>query len=130
MKNRVLKYFSKGRWMQMATTYLSQADNIKKLLLKVKKYANKNGHKELKGNIKLLGGYVSDVATRRYTSHNKSALLLVVAGLIYFVTPTDFLPDFIIGGLVDDLTIVLYIIKTIEDELEQYKAHLNHLNLA
>lgn len=127
MKSRVLKYFGKGRWMHMAATYLSQADNIKKLLLKVKKYAHKNGHKELTGNIKLLGRYVSDVVTRRYTHHNTSALLLVTAGLIYFVTPTDFLPDFILGGFVDDLTIILYIIKTIENELEQYKAHLNPL---
>lgn len=93
------------------------------------KYTTKGGDKKLSDNIKLLGQYISDVATRRYTSYNKYALLLVVAALIYFVTPTDLLPDFFIGGFIDDVSIVLYIIKSIDDELKRYKEHLNNLNI-
>ena len=61
--------------------------------------------------------------------YNKYALLLVVAALIYFVTPTDLLHDFFIGGFIDDVSIVLYIIKSIDDELKRYKEHLNNLNI-
>ena len=119
MKSRVLKYFGRGRWLRMAATYMTQPDKIKELLKSAKKYADK---------VKLLGKYVADVTTRRYTAYNRYALLLVIAALIYFVTPTDLLPDFFVGGLIDDMSIVLYIIKSIDDELKRYKEHLNNLN--
>lgn len=130
MKNRVLEYFGRGRWLQIAASYIAQPGKIKQLLQSVKKFTEKDGSEQLLSNIKLLGRYVTDVTTRRYTAHNGNALLLVIAGLIYFVTPTDFIPDFIVGGLFDDLTIVLYIVKTIGKELEHYKEHLNHHNIA
>ncbi|MBR2378263.1 MAG: DUF1232 domain-containing protein [Bacteroidaceae bacterium] len=129
MKSRVLKYFGRGRWLRMAKSYISHPDKIKELYRSAMKYTTKGGGKKLSDNIKLLGQYISDVATRRYTSYNKYALLLVVAALIYFVTPTDLLPDFFIGGFIDDVSIVLYIIKSIDDELKRYKEHLNNLNI-
>ena len=128
MKSRVLKYFGRGRWLRMAATYMTQPDKIKELLKSAKKYADKGGQKKLTDNVKLLGKYVADVTTRRYTAYNHYALLLVIAALIYFVTPTDLLPDFFVGGLIDDMSIVLYIIKSIDDELKRYKEHLNNLN--
>ena len=59
----------------------------------------------------------------RYKQYNKHALLLVVAGLIYLITPLDFLPDILIGGLIDDLSVVLYIIKSVREELEFYNLY-------
>lgn len=53
-------------------------------------------------------------------------LILMVAGLLYFLMPLDFLPDFIPGlGLVDDVSIVLAIFKSISQDVENFEAFEN-----
>lgn len=32
---------------------------------------------------------------------------LAIAALLYFVIPLDFMPDFLLGGLVDDLAVIV-----------------------
>ena len=89
---------------------------MRELVETVSQYTQRRGLKKLRDKVTLLWHYLSDVVTQRYKHYNKRALLLVVAGLIYFVTPVDFLPDILIGGLIDDLTVVLYIIKSVKKE--------------
>lgn len=49
-------------------------------------------------------------------------LLLMVAGLIYFVTPLDLIPDFIpIAGFVDDITVVLYIFNRLKEDIHDFE---------
>ena len=129
MKKQVLKFFSHGRWLRLAASYISQPGKLKGLLQSVSRYAGKEGLSKVSGSIKLLWQYLSDIVHKRYTAYNGRAMLLVVAGLIYLVTPMDFLPDFIVGGLIDDVGIVLYIIKSVEKEMQRYKEHLNHRNI-
>ena len=45
-----------------------------------------------------------------YRAINPQALVAIVAGLIYFVSPLDAIPDFIPGlGLVDDLAVLAWV---------------------
>ena len=81
------------------------------------------GFRKIGRNIKLLWNYVSDVVSRRYTHYNTHALLLIIAGLIYLVTPVDFLPDFLVGGLIDDVSVLLYIVQSVSEELKRYENH-------
>lgn len=54
---------------------------------------------------------------------SKTAIIYVIAGLVYFVTPIDLVPDFIVGlGFVDDAAVVTLVFKKIKKELEKFKA--------
>ena len=123
MKRRAIQFFRRGRWLHLASQYITNPQEMRELVETVSQYTQRRGLKKLRDNVTLLWHYLSDVVTQRYKHYNKRALLLVVAGLIYFVTPVDFLPDILIGGLIDDLTVVLYIIKSVKKELEFYNLY-------
>lgn len=120
MKRRAIQFFRRGRWLHLASQYITNPQQMRELVETVSQYTQRRGLKKLRDNVTRLWHYLSDVVTQRYKHYNKRALLLVTAGLIYLVTPVDFLPDILIGGLIDDLTVLLYIIKSVKKELEFY----------
>jgi len=49
------------------------------------------------------------------------SVLLIVAGLVYFVSPVDLIPDFIpMSGLIDDVSIILWIFSTLREDIEHF----------
>lgn len=49
-------------------------------------------------------------------------LLLIVGALIYFVSPLDFIPDFIpITGFIDDFSIVVWVFSRINKEIRRFE---------
>ena len=47
---------------------------------------------------------------------------IIAGGLLYFIIPTDLIPDFIpIVGLVDDIALLTTIIKSMQGELKKYR---------
>jgi len=57
-----------------------------------------------------------------YTSFPTRSLLLVVAGLLYFVWPVDLVPDAILMfGWLDDVTLLAFIIRSIKLDLEAFQ---------
>jgi uncharacterized membrane protein YkvA (DUF1232 family) len=47
---------------------------------------------------------------------------MIVATVIYFVSPIDLVPDFIIGlGIFDDVALIGFTAKQISTELERFK---------
>jgi uncharacterized membrane protein YkvA (DUF1232 family) len=51
------------------------------------------------------------------------SLALVVAGLLYVVSPLDLIPDFVPGvGYLDDAVVVGWVIKSVRDELDAFRA--------
>jgi uncharacterized membrane protein YkvA (DUF1232 family) len=56
-----------------------------------------------------------------YKNISTKSIIAVVAALIYFVNPLDFIPDFIpIIGQLDDIFILSYLIKTLNKEIERF----------
>lgn len=50
------------------------------------------------------------------------SIVLATAALLYFVTPFDLVPDFIVGtGFLDDAVVVAYVLKAIRDDLARYE---------
>ncbi len=50
-------------------------------------------------------------------------VLLIVGGLIYFVSPIDLIPDFIpIAGYVDDISLILWIVNRLQNDLHDFEA--------
>ena len=53
---------------------------------------------------------------------SKKTILYVLAGLLYFLSPMDIIPDFILGlGFVDDAAVLAIVVKRIRIELEKFK---------
>jgi uncharacterized membrane protein YkvA (DUF1232 family) len=53
-------------------------------------------------------------------------LVKIVAVLIYFVSPFDFIPDVLpLVGFTDDLAVVLWVGKSIKNELDEFEKHIN-----
>ncbi|MDI5991929.1 YkvA family protein [Pseudomonas sp. MDMC216] len=58
-----------------------------------------------------------------YRQISSQALLMVVAALLYFITPFDAIPDWLVGvGFVDDLAVLAWIMRTWHGELEAFRA--------
>jgi len=53
-------------------------------------------------------------------------LVKILAVLIYFVSPFDFIPDVLpLVGFTDDLAVVLWVGKSIKNELDEFEKHIN-----
>lgn len=97
-------------------------DSLKELLNKAKVKIEDNQElmeviEELKLFIELIGDYLSG----RYRQLSMSAIITMVVALIYLISPIDLIPDFLIGGLLDDIAVILYAAKKVGKELEAYK---------
>lgn len=58
-----------------------------------------------------------------YRAVSGKALLTVVAGLAYFLSPLDLIPDFLPGlGLLDDVAVLSWIMRTWSGELDAFAA--------
>ena len=46
---------------------------------------------------------------------------MIIVSLIYLVMPIDLIPDFLLGGYIDDALVIGYVVKKTSDELDLYK---------
>ena len=58
-----------------------------------------------------------------YTDYNVNRLLIVIAALLYVLDSIDMVPDFIVGGFLDDVTVIGWAITKVAQELEDYKLY-------
>ena len=120
--------FLNGKWLQQAKDYLSNSDKMKELLKNVTDYIGKEGLAKVKDKLVLMYEYVSDIFNGNYPEYGMSKLVIVVASLIYVVSPLDLVPDVILGlGLLDDAAIVTWAIGLVDSELTKYSEWKNKL---
>lgn len=49
-------------------------------------------------------------------------MVMLVAGLVYFVMPVDVLPDFIpVTGFIDDITLIIWIFNSFKKEIDAFE---------
>ena len=118
-----MKGFLSSKWMEKARNYVANPKKLKLLLVQVGAYLSKDGLSNVKNNLLLMYHYIQDIAAGRYKEYNTSKLLLVVAVLIYVISPFDFIPDMLPTGLLDDSSLILWALKEVSDELGNYKIH-------
>lgn len=117
----IIQKFAKSSFPKRATRLVKNPADVLKLLGKLGKYLHRGGLASVKEDLLLLAGYVKDVVTARYKDYDKGKMLLCVAAIAYVVAPLDFLPDFLLAGLVDDVAIVVWLVNHLHDELMRYK---------
>lgn len=60
-------------------------------------------------------------ASGEYKGLSRKKMFLVVAAIIYFVTPIDIIPDFLpVVGLLDDLSLLAWIYTTLSKEVKEF----------
>lgn len=118
-----MKGFLSSKWMEKARKYVANPKKLRLLLLQVSTYLSKDGLSNVKTNMLLMYHYLQDIVTGRYKEYNFSKLLLIVAVLIYVISPFDLLPDMLPTGLLDDSSLIVWALKEVSDELANYKLH-------
>ncbi|NQD95098.1 DUF1232 domain-containing protein [Pseudomonas sp. CrR25] len=112
-----------ARYLLLAQRFLN-AGRLPGLLLAVARKSDRPGQRftELKEDLHLLQSLCLAWWRGEYRVLNPQALLAVVAGLVYFVTPMDALPDWLLGvGLVDDLAVLAWVLRTWSEELAAFR---------
>ena len=121
MSTNYIDHFLKGHWLNRAKEYLGNSEKLKGLLDKVAEYVNRSGLATVKRTL-LLYDYVMDTATGRYQDYSVGNLTMIIAALVYLVSPLDFIPDLIPGGLLDDAAILSWVFNRAGEELANYQA--------
>ena len=76
----------------------------------------------LRDDVPRLTRLASAVVRGEYRRVPWKTLFFITAGLLYFVTPADLIPDFILGtGFLDDAVVVAYVMKAIRDDLARFE---------
>lgn len=116
---------SYGRSRAKAADYLRNRDKLSGLIDKAslkatgKKGRLKNVWGSLLGFFRLIRAY----ANGSYRQISTQSLLMIVASVVYFVSPIDLIPDFILGfGLIDDATVLAWTIKACASDLASFLA--------
>lgn len=118
----IKKFLANSSWLQEAKAFINDKEKMQNLLNRFKEFFNNNSLEEIKDNMKEAFNYVSDVFSGRYKDYSMTALITLVAGMVYVVSPIDIIPDFIpVVGFTDDITVFLFVLKSVNDELERYR---------
>lgn len=116
----------KSKFMLIAKDLMANPEGLRpKLDLALEKMSKKNVAKSLGGHLdelKVLVRMARSWVNRSYTDFNSQTILYVLIAVIYFLTPTDFVPDFILGlGYVDDIAVVRWVLGIIREDVTKYK---------
>lgn len=72
-------------------------------------------------DLKLMLAMLRDTAKGQYKPKSKRNILLIILGLLYFLSPVDLIPDLLLGGFIDDAALLAWIVAKVSGELENYK---------
>lgn len=95
---------------------------ISQLGLKLREvnWANLNAS-DVKGRFKVLGRLIKAYALGQYREIPWKSMLIVLAAVIYFINPVDLIPDMLpVIGLTDDFGILVWVYKTVNDEIDKF----------
>ncbi len=122
-QNTIGNYFNKMK--EKASAVLESSTQTGELVTEAEKKSSqpdKQGLSNLGSQVKALVRMVKSYKRGDYRDVSKKSLVLVVAGLLYFVSPIDAVPDFLIGaGLLDDATVLAFIFSTLSTEISAFQ---------
>ncbi len=119
-----------ARLKENASAYLRDPDKLRDLVQKAKGKAEAAGAsgplkdmwQSLLSLLRLLRAYASG----QYRNVPAKSLVLIVAGILYFVMPIDVIPDFVVGlGFLDDAAVLAWVVssvRTVVTDFEKWEA--------
>jgi len=77
---------------------------------------------EIKSSLHLFIRLIQAVVSGHYKGLGYGSVIQIVATMIYFINPADFIPDIIpVSGFVDDFTILLWVYRSMRLELDRFQ---------
>lgn len=111
------------RFLPLAKRYLA-AGRLPMLLLAASRKSLKNGTQlgSVTDDLKILLALGNAWWRGEYRAISSQALLAVVAALLYFVSPFDAIPDWLLGvGYLDDIAVLGWLMSTWQGELQAFR---------
>src|SRR5690606_23885388 len=120
---RAMPFPIKGaRYLRLAQRVLARGRLPALLMAVARKGEGGARFARLRGDLSLLGGLCAAWWRGEYRAIGNQALVAVVAALVYFLVPLDMVPDWLPGvGLLDDLAVLAWVLRTWEAELQAYR---------
>lgn len=85
--------------------------------------ANKGKLTDVWEKMQLLFSLAKDYADGSYNNVSRASIVAIIGSLLYFISPLDVIPDFILGlGFIDDAFIIGFVFNKVAKELEKYQA--------
>ncbi len=115
------------KYQQKAAEVLKDNKRVQSLLNSTRKkltevLENNDRLKEFSEKIYVMIRMVKAQLSGEYREFPWRTLAMIVGALIYFVTPLDMIPDIIpILGLTDDISIVYWIYKSVQEDIEKFE---------
>jgi uncharacterized membrane protein YkvA (DUF1232 family) len=75
---------------------------------------------DVKTNFERLVRLVRAYTKGEYRGISAGNIALSIAAILYVVSPIDFIPDFIAGGMLDDIAILTWLYNNVETEIEEF----------
>ena len=127
-KDKVEDEFKKNQinyWKEKASRYVNDPSKSYKLLYDVEKKMHEkypdDPISKLKRNVKQFINLFRDWITGEYKDIPLNSIIMIAAGLLYFVVSVDIIPDWLIGlGFIDDATVLSLILKQIGSDIKKY----------
>ncbi|MEM1269326.1 MAG: YkvA family protein [Bacteroidota bacterium] len=83
----------------------------------------KGSLRKLAGSLPVLIRLLRSWAKREYRTVPWRTVVLIAAGILYFVNPFDLVPDVLTGiGFVDDLSVLTAVLAAVQGEVEKFEA--------
>ena len=116
-----------ARFLPLAGRLLARGRLPTLLFAVASKSASQGGRLgKLKDDLRLLQALCLAYWRGDYRAISGKSLIAVVAGLMYFVSPVDAIPDFIpVFGMLDDVAVLAWLMKTLDNELNAFRAWRN-----
>jgi uncharacterized membrane protein YkvA (DUF1232 family) len=108
---------------QGAESILTDKDKVQSFLNKVLEKAGKvPALGQYLEEIPLLCNMVLDYIKKRYDKFPRTSIITITAALLYFLSPVDILPDFVVGlGFIDDAFIIKLALDGVHHDISEYK---------
>lgn len=114
--------FSKAK--QKTEELLKNGEKLSKLLSEAKQKANnkkgklKDAWKDFQALLRLVNAW----RKKEYQEIPWKTILYAASAIFYFVSPLDFIPDFIpIAGFLDDITVIGFVTNSLKTDIDQFK---------
>jgi len=126
--NKYGKRISSGSFFKglknKAGEYLKDPVKLSGLIDKAKEKAdskNKGPLLKVWDSLMALFRLVRAYAKREYTEVPWETMVLIVASIIYFLVPTDLIPDFIVGlGYIDDAAVIGWTMNSAKGDIDNF----------
>ena len=116
------------KYQKKATEVLKDNKRVQSLLSSTREKLievvnNNDSLKEFSDKVYVMMRMVKAQISGEYREFPWRSLALIVGALIYFVTPLDMIPDIIpIFGLTDDISIVYWIYRSVQEDIDRFEA--------